>query len=353
VNRKRVERLHALEKPPSSHRSSVSLFLVEASQLRPYRKNRWSPQRGRHNLKLLRHRRERGHQMRKAHLVIGTVSHCNAWCITCPTTRSTRGVMPFELWRSIIDQVEPLREKFAFCSISIFGEPLLDRSMARKVDHYNSVFPKGSHTGARLPLYLNTNGFLLDERRSEMVLAGFDIVVIHIESHLPDVYRKLVPGLGFERVLENVRKLTKMRDRIAPSFFIKVATPLHRLNVSERETYERFWKNEGVNEVSFEHLSNRTGELKTFDDLKLEHANDVQPRCPASIADNLIIDWDGAVLLCCQDFERKLTLGNATAEPVSDLFKSSRRVEMAQLLAENRHSQLPTCHGCLVSVALF
>lgn len=290
--------------------------------------------------------------MKKAHLVIGTVSMCNARCITCPTTRDTEGIMSFELWKSIVDQIRPIMGVFGQCWISIFGEPLLDRGIFRKVDYYRSVFPKKSWFKKRLPFYLDTTAFLLDKQHAERVIEGFDGIIIHIESCREEIYKKLMPGLDFDRVLKNTRNLVEIRKRYDDSFLIQVATPCSRYNSSEMEEYEIFWKNEGVDKVSFVNLSNRSGVLQTFDDLKVDNGIDVKPNCSGETANDLIIDWDGKVLLCCQDFHRQLILGDITENPISVIYSSQQRREIARLLDGNKHNEIVTCQACCINVAI-
>ena len=69
-------------------------------------------------------------------------------------------------------------------------------------------------------------------------------------------------------------------------------------------------------------------------------------RCPAEILDDLIIDCDGQVLMCCQDFRRREGIGNLKDESLAELLVGVKRANARKMLAQGRHEEFKTCSRC-------
>lgn len=60
---------------------------------------------------------------------------------------------------------------------------------------------------------------------------------------------------------------------------------------------------------------------------------------------SMMIDWDGEVRVCAQDWHRKISLGNINREPLLDIWTSSKAREHRMGLAHGRRG-LDPCAGC-------
>ncbi|MBB1093762.1 SPASM domain-containing protein [Rhodopseudomonas palustris] len=268
--------------------------------------------------------------------------------------------MSFALWKSIVNQFATLPlaiyDEFWACSIGLFGEPLMDRGFFDKAAYYNKVFPKQSSTPSelsrsRMPLLFNTNANLLFPHSADRIIESFDEVYIHAAAIDSKTYHLLMPKLDYTTMLSNTQYLIKRNHILNGHLRIIVATPRTRHNLAELDVYKTFWLNEGADAVDFSQLLNRAGTLEMFDDLAVQYGNVECPNCQAATANNLIIDWDGVVLLCCQDFHRQLPIGHIAQEPIMQVLFSEKRHAVMQMLENKQHEQLVTCAMCKINLA--
>jgi hypothetical protein len=100
----------------------------------------------------------------------------------------------------------------------------------------------------------------------------------------------------------------------------------------------------GANSVVFDPLSSRCNEDRTlFDSLALAP---VPIRCAPDVMTDLIVDSDGRVLACCQDFQRIEPLGDFARDSFCETMLGVSRAQFRQRLAEGRHDELATCGRC-------
>ena len=67
---------------------------------------------------------------------------------------------------------------------------------------------------------------------------------------------------------------------------------------------------------------------------------------PSQILDQLIIDWDGAVLPCCFDFSKSMVLGNLNKSTIDEVFLSQAWQDMFETFRRGEWSRKPACAQC-------
>jgi radical SAM protein with 4Fe4S-binding SPASM domain len=95
-------------------------------------------------------------RFQKIHVEISNI--CNLQCTFCPEVIRSKKLMDLELFEKIIPQIAPLTEQVAF---HLMGEPLLHP----KLENFLNIC--ASH---ELPVFFTSNGVLLTEKRSELLL---------------------------------------------------------------------------------------------------------------------------------------------------------------------------------------
>jgi radical SAM protein with 4Fe4S-binding SPASM domain len=125
---------------------------------------------------------------------------------------------------------------------------------------------------------------------------------------------------------------------------VVVSVPVSKLNISELPSIRESFLERGAVDVIFAGLISRCAEDRTtFDALAL---GPHPIRCPPLILDNLIVDCDGEVLLCCNDFQRKVGIGNLSTDDFDEVLNGVERVRVKNILREGRHEELKTCSIC-------
>ena len=283
---------------------------------------------------------------RKGSVVIGTTSECSAMCSCCPGYRYSRGVMSMSLWESIVDQVMEL-SWFPYLGIGLFGESIQDPFLLKRLQYFhqkklhwlnffrgNTVFPI---------LGLSTNAHFLFPSVIEEIIKYVDIFTIHVESHQPNIYKKLMPKLVYDQVVENIVHLLMINKKWNRK--ITISLPLHKINYEKKEEMKLFWLDLGVKNVDFYGFSNRCGSLKSFHEMSIPQFIH-HGWCHGEVLADLIIDWDGSVLLCCQDFRHDSRMANLKDIPIKKVMLSKQRKKMHNLLESERWDEISVCHKC-------
>lgn len=277
-------------------------------------------------------------------VIIGTMGTCNASCIHCPTGKAEtahvpRKPMDMDLFRHLIDQLAaseiPITGQIAF---GLFGDGLVDPFVVERAAYVRRMLPD-------VPISVNSNGAAYDPKRHNKLKNYISLITLHCESINPKVYDRMMAPLRAERVHAKFPGL--FRD--FPNM-VRVSVPVSRANYGEMEAMFSHFKTMGAENVAFHPLSARCSRNQTlFESLSFD------PQiisCEPNIFNDLIIDCDGAVVACCNDFEREVPVGNLKSNTLAELLSDPRRVEMMRLLAEGRHEEIATCARCRADISL-
>jgi hypothetical protein len=248
--------------------------------------------------------------------------------------------MPWELFTKIIDGIVELG-LFVTGQISfgLFGDGLLDPMVVERAAYVRRLMP-------HVRLTVNTNAAAFSPAKHAALNEHVSTVLVHCESLNPQTYNQLMRPLRLERVLP---KIEEMFD-VFPGK-IGLAAPISRLNKGELPALKTWFRDRGACEVTFIPLSARCAEDRAgFDGLALAP---YKIACPSSILDDLIVDCDGQVLICCNDFQRLETVGSLETQSLTDVLAGVRRFKVGQLFDNNAHDSLATCRRCYADIGAF
>jgi radical SAM protein with 4Fe4S-binding SPASM domain len=60
----------------------------------------------------------------------------------------------------------------------------------------------------------------------------------------------------------------------------------------------------------------------------------------------LIIDWQGNVILCCNDYYSEFKLGNINEKSIIDIWRNSQFKEYRKALESGKREAIKLCAGC-------
>lgn len=269
---------------------------------------------------------------------LGTTGTCNASCVHCPTGKLTtahvpRSVMPMDLFKSIIDGIAEMdlivTDQISF---GLFGDGLVDPLVVERAAYLRAKLPD-------VRLSVNTNGASFNPQKHAALQETASVIALHCESLNPDDYNYLMQPLRAERVFP---KFERMMETFPGKVFVSV--PVSRRNLGDLRTIREWFMARGAAHVTFDPLSSRCAEDRTvFDALAL----DPHPiRCRPDVTEDLIVDCDGQVLTCCQDFERIDGIGSLRTESLREVLQNVQRQNVRRLFAEKRHEEVTTCSRC-------
>ncbi len=234
---------------------------------------------------------------------------CNARCVFCPMGREANqihGRMDDVTFSRIVD--EAVKNNVKVLSPYLQNDPLVDRRMHERV-----AYIRESRGKKRFPkTKIITNGGLLTEKRAyDLINAGLEYIVFSVHGVDANVYDDLMQGPRFETTIKNIDRFVRIKEELG-SKTPDIEVWAVRTKEVDRQLAEvkEFWAGRNIRFKARE-LDNRAHpEITENDDL----ANDYDEwkfatHCVIPFWRAWIL-WNGDVVLCCVDWERKHVFGN-------------------------------------------
>lgn len=233
---------------------------------------------------------------------IETSTYCNRRCSYCPNSVFDRGLkkneklMSENIFRKIIDELSKIN--FAGrISPHLYGEPLLDKRLPELMMYAHKKLLK-----AKIEIY--TNGDFLNK---EIIERFYDSGV---KFYLISLH-------------ETGREKQKKIDNL--------------------HLFEKFMKNRGK-DIEFDILDISNAPLYTRAGLvKVKEVNK-EPPCSFS-ALPLVINYNGDVVLCCNDYFGEVSFGNLNQESIIKIWNKPKFKKIRKEL-ENKVYRLKICKRC-------
>jgi len=222
---------------------------------------------------------------------IETISTCNRKCEFCfnhPRFEPrSQGNMETETWNRIIDQLAEI--KFAGrISPHFFNEPLLEKRLPQLLQYARQKLPCSW-------LQINSNGdFLTEELFLKLIASGVNyfFVTNYDEIEKPQLNMLQSKYPAFIKVVKN----------------------------------SDMWR------------TDRGGEI--FHKQKVLKSPCLRPGA------QLVVNWQGEMLLCCMDFYAHYSFGNLKTDNFREIFDSVKFQSVRSEIAESRQNGVALCHNC-------
>ncbi|MFH0824214.1 MAG: radical SAM protein [Pseudomonadota bacterium] len=184
-------------------------------------------------------------------LQVESALSCNLRCVMCPWkdfrahTRNS-AIMAPEVWAALRPHL-PEVESVDFTG---GGEPLLQPLLAQWVEEGKSA---GCETG------ILSNGLLLNAKTAEtLISAGLDWLCVSIDGADRETYERIRQGSDFDRVCENVARISGLRRGNVPKTMINFV--IMGANVHQLEAMAELAARLGVDRVNFKQCEVIRGE---------------------------------------------------------------------------------------------
>ena len=276
------------------------------------------------------------------HLDLEVSRRCNLRCPMCPRTikmergeKLEEGDMSFELFKKIVD--EGSKNGLYSIKLNYLGEPLICKDLPKMVRY--------AKQRGIIDVMFNTNGVLLTEKTSEELIdAGLDKIFISFDSPFKERYEKIRVGAKFDKVVENVKTLVKMRsEKKTLSPLIRVSMVVMKENKDEVLDYIKLWSSI-VDLIGFADYVNPQGmDKEERYAVKLEkHSNFI---C-SQLYQRLFVHYDGKIGLCCVDYDAEIGLGNAWKDNIRDVWLGEKMQRIRKLHTRGESDKIPLCKRC-------
>ena len=294
-------------------------------------------------------------------LAVEPTTACNLRCPECPSgmrsfTRPT-GKARLEEFEALLEQVH---RRLIYLILYFQGEPFLHPDFERIVA---AAHRYGVYT------ITSTNGhFLTPERCKAVIEAGLDRLIISVDGVTQESYARYRRRGDLERVIEGIRTLHAMRQRLGRTNprivvqFIVFGTNEHELSAMRRayklwgaddlaiktaqvydyirgnpliprdERYSRYRRRpDGSYEVKYRYRRHRHC-------WKMWHS--------------AVVTWDGRVVPCCFDKDAEHVLGILTQRSFEDIWRGASYRAFRRRLIDSR-SHFTMCKNCSEGVRVW
>jgi len=177
--------------------------------------------------------------------------------------------------------------------------------------------------------------FAYTESVREVIEASPDLLVIALDSHLPEVYEKYRLGACFEETLQTTRHIIESCSSDTTVVMQMIRWP--EMNTMEND-YRYFAKKLGSVEVAIRRSFREEDMIKMFSPEMKRRPCPVLWQGPAYICTN------GTVYPCCllKDFP----IGNICSDELSTCWNSDNMQYLRESHRKNDFSSLPECRNC-------
>lgn len=269
---------------------------------------------------------------------IGTTNLCNAACIMCPHSKLKKmGTMDMNLYKKIIDNCARLNIKII--TLSFFGEPFLDKKIIEKIK-----YAKGK--GMSVGFYSNAS-LLTEKLAKEIIEAKLDNITISFDGATKETYEKIRKNLKFEATKKNVLGLINTRKKLNKKN-PKINLVLVELEENKKEIkqFYQYWKGK-VDSINIINMRNWANDIQKEGTKESFHFNKKIKRKPcALIWLKMVVDWNGEVVLCCDDWNHSTIIGNLKNQTIEEVWKGERLRKIREAHLRGEFYKVPLCAGC-------
>ena len=282
---------------------------------------------------------------------IQTNNLCNASCIMCPVSKAkneTPGRMSDELFEKIINEISEHRTHDTFVWLHLQNEPLTDSTLFNKLRRIKQVSHGMIKTG------VVTNGMLLTEEKiRELNDTEVDKICISIDASTEETFNTIRKGLCYNTVLQNIEYLYQSNKRAR----VYVRFILQKDNYLELDDFKKIWKNMGI-PIEIGIVNNRAGAVLNFEDIGLSYkripfkyklAQNVFLLLTGgcyNLSNSFNILYSGDVIMCCNDYIKKIILGNAWESSIAEIWAGKKYQSVREAIFKKEFDNIPECNTC-------
>jgi radical SAM protein with 4Fe4S-binding SPASM domain len=250
-------------------------------------------------------------------LIIDIHSYCNASCKTCPyptlSRKLTMGRMEESLFKKVMDEFatigreHKIRGHVIFCNM---GELFMDPKVFEKISYVLE--------GGLKPVIQTNAALLVPGRVDKLIATGFrEKIYISCHGITPHVYESVM-GLNIKRALANIDYLIERY----PRNLIQIRAMAYKWPLGEVLKVKRYWKQREIGVKIF--LPNsRAGLVPGCASWKLKYPGNQLRGCKKTLPlRDMVVAFNGDVVLCCEDMGRSAVLGNLKKNSIEEVWNS-------------------------------
>lgn len=275
---------------------------------------------------------------------------CNFQCKFCPTgdrelmkktVGRNHGIMDFELYKKIIDNICEFEDKVKVIRLYKDGEPLLN-------PHFAEMVRYAKQSGCCDRVDTTTNASLLTHEVSDKIIdAGLDRINISIEGVNEKQYFDFSKyKLKYNDLVDNIRYFYE--HKTSTEMIVKING-----DILTEEQKQFFLDTFGdiTDGIFIESIMDC---WPTFEQKKVK-VNEKRGIYGQAIKEVLVcpymfysfaVNSDGTISLCFLDWHRKLVIGDAKIQSVKEVWQGDKMKEYQKLFLQGKRKTHPICAEC-------
>jgi radical SAM protein with 4Fe4S-binding SPASM domain len=262
-------------------------------------------------------------------LQIENTNLCNAKCVMCPHTIMKRKgkIMTLNDFKKILENVD---YKIKRLTITGFGEPFMDSGLIDKINFVNEKYP-----WIKIDIYTNAS-LLTPEITDKLVKTKLDRITFSINGTRAN-YGKIM-GLDYEKTKANVLYFLSKNKKTLTNISLMIL----KENEKEIKEFMDFWR-EKADSVRVYMPSNWAGSLSIP---VISKTGMKQKRWPCSgLWMAITVDVNGNMIMCCRDYESKVSFGNLLKEKARKIRQGQKFQELLKKHLDYNYSS-EICKSC-------
>jgi MoaA/NifB/PqqE/SkfB family radical SAM enzyme len=279
---------------------------------------------------------------------IDVCSLCNFKCTFCFQSDEEgmrekglkRGLMDFELFKKISDDMTHFKDKLKKVKIGLHGEPTIHPQLPEMISYLKSrdVTPV---------IEMFTNGSFLNPKLNRAIIdAGLRRINISVEGLTSEKYKE-VAGVKFdmEKFVRNIKDLYDVRKNCC--MYIKILD----VGLSDRDK-GMFYSTFGdiCDEIFIEQVVPQWAEANKFalqaTGIYGQKTSPYKHVCPFPFM-YLHFNYEGTASACTLDWAKEVLIGDIRNESALEIWEGERLRNLRIAHLEKRRCEVPFCNKCL------
>ena len=288
-------------------------------------------------------------------LMIDPANMCNFRCTFCPTgdyellesVKRPIGMMDFDLFCKIIDDLAEFPEKVKSLRLYKDGEPFLNRNIVKMI-----VYAKKKDVAEEI--YIISNGSAITENIALGIIeAGLDRLRISIEHVNSEKYKEITRTYSnYEMIVKNVRFLYQEKQKRKSPLHINAKIVDTGLSKGDMEKFENDFGNI-TDSLNVETLMGWSKSMEKDWTLGSNPRTGIDGKsklkeiqiCPQPFK-GLAINFDGTASVCCVDWSHGTIVGDLKKESLMDIWNGPKLREFRLLHLMKQRHKIPVCANC-------
>ncbi|MBF0618891.1 MAG: SPASM domain-containing protein [Candidatus Omnitrophica bacterium] len=275
-------------------------------------------------------------------LNVELTNKCPMRCVMCARTKNmtrAQGFMGFSVFQSIVDQyvaVNPVAARTKDFWLHHFGESLMHPEFGKCIRYAVSRDVKAA---------LSINPIMLSPAVSkDLLTSGIRTLYVSLDGHDDESFAK-IRGVdnAFEKSKENLFAFLKLKEDLRAPVRVSLSMIDFKENRASIDKMGRFWRSvRGVDEFRCKVFTTWNGDAPdviSFSDVKGDQGQlsklyrvvgCLNPWQQMSVA------WDGDVIPCCYDYDKKYVLGNVNEHSLAEIWNGERMQQLRREFLSNK-----------------